>query len=203
MTVFKEHKATNLSLVEEIKRQVKIEDVLKQYGRLNLKRNQRFNGRSYNIKCPFHSDRRPSFSIWPKTNTWKCQAGCGNGDVINLVSKFLSITNKEAISLLKKQHRIESKLTSTQYFLLQNDRDLLRGFEETKEQIKSELLRYRYIFNQAMKQVASLDDLEKLVEVYHFKPLIDKYLEEIDSEDFEIQVAAVKHLKPLFLEVKI
>ncbi|WP_045520335.1 CHC2 zinc finger domain-containing protein [Neobacillus niacini] len=203
MTFSTNDKDTSYLVVEEIKRLLKIEDVLNQYGGLNLKINRRLNGKSYDIKCPFHSDRSPSFSIWPKTETWKCWAGCGSGNVINLVSKFLSISYKEAKLKLQKQLGIKNKWTAVDYNLWQNDRKRLQGFEETKNQIRLELLHYRYLFNQAMKQVVSFEDLDKLVEVYHFKPLIDKYLEEIDSNDFEIQVATVKHLKPLFLEVNI
>jgi hypothetical protein len=196
-------KETSYSLVEEIKRRLPIEDALNQYGGLKLKIKGRFKVKSYNLNCPFHPDNTPSFTIWPKTKSWKCQAGCGGGDVINLVSRILNISNKESILFLKTQLGIESKYSINEYALWQNEKKLLRGFEETKDQIRLELLLYRNLFNQAMKQVVSFQDLDKMVEVYHFKPMIEKYLEEIDSDDFEIQVAAVKHLKPLFLEVNI
>jgi 5S rRNA maturation endonuclease (ribonuclease M5) len=37
-------------------------------------------------KCPFHADKNPSFSV--KDGHWKCWAGCGGGDVIDLLAKF-------------------------------------------------------------------------------------------------------------------
>jgi hypothetical protein len=38
-------------------------------------------------RCPFHEDKRNSFSIWRKDGLWfwKCHAGCGAGDEINLL----------------------------------------------------------------------------------------------------------------------
>jgi hypothetical protein len=55
--------------------------------------------------CPFHDDRRNSFSIW-RTDSgqwlWKCHAGCGQGDEITFLEKFKSISNSEAIREFKK-----------------------------------------------------------------------------------------------------
>ncbi|MEH7743510.1 CHC2 zinc finger domain-containing protein [Neobacillus drentensis] len=203
MTFSTKEKKTSYFVIDEIKERLSIEDALIQYGGLKLKEKRRFYGKSYNIKCPLHDDLNPSFTIWPKTKSWKCHAGCGSGDVINLVSKLQGFSNTEAKIMLQKQLGIANKWSANDYSEWQNEQKLLRGFEETKDQIRLELLRYRNLFNQAMKQVVSFDDLDKLVEVYHLKPMIEKYLEKIDSNDFEIQVAAVKHLKPLFLEVNI
>jgi DNA primase len=189
-------------LVDEIKKRFSIEDAFAQYGRLNLAYKRQFKGKSYNIKCPFHSDRSPSFSIWPMTNTWKCWAGCGNGDVINLVSKFLSISNNKAILLLQKQLGITNKISATEYYELQDDRKILRGFNETKNQITSELLHFKSIFNQAINQVVSFEDIERIYEVYHLKPLMDKYLEDLDSKTLEIQVNTVKNLRPFLKYLK-
>jgi DNA primase len=196
-------KTISHSLVEEIKKRFSIQDALPQYGGLKLTNNRRFNGNSYSIKCPFHQDRSPSFSIWPKTNTWKCWAGCGGGDVINLVSKFLSISNKEAIQFLQKELGLVNIWSSIEISKLKEDRQILQGLEETKKQIILQLIRCRNVFSKAMTQVRSFEDLDRLVEVYHFMPLIEMYLEELNSGNFNTQIAAVKYLMPIFLEVKI
>jgi DNA primase catalytic core len=47
--------------------------------------------------CPFHQEKTPSFTIYPKTNTFHC-FGCGkNGDAIEFIQLKENITKHEAI----------------------------------------------------------------------------------------------------------
>ncbi|MEH7308240.1 CHC2 zinc finger domain-containing protein [Neobacillus drentensis] len=191
-----------MSIIDEIKNRLTIVEAIELYTNANLSKAETTK-KQFNISCLWHNDKTPSLTIYTKSNKWKCQAGCGSGDVFNLVSKALDISNKEAILMLQKQLGLKNVAPSVEYSLQQNDRKILRGFKETKEKIVLELLHHRNLFNLAMKQVVSFEDIDRLTEVYHFKPLIEKYLEELNSNDFEIQLAAVKYLKPLFLEVNI
>jgi hypothetical protein len=49
--------------------------------------------------CPLHKDKSPSFSVWEgKTGwRWKCHAGCGGGDQIDLLVALDGVSRKEAI----------------------------------------------------------------------------------------------------------
>jgi DNA primase len=41
-------------------------------------------------RCPFHDDKHNSFSIWQNKDglwSWKCHAGCGQGDEITFLEK--------------------------------------------------------------------------------------------------------------------
>lgn len=183
------------NVIQEIKGRLSIEDALHQY--LRKKPERKSNAKSIYIKCPFHNDKRPSFTIWPNTNTWKCWAGCGHGDVINLVGKIHSVSNDEAIHLLRKQLSLERKLTAAEYNNWKIDKELLIGFEETKEQIVLTLLSIKSQFEEATKQVTSFEDIDQIIDVYHAKPLVEKYLEELESWDHEVQVDTVKYLLPL------
>lgn len=183
------------NVIQEIKDRLSIVDALDQY--LGEKPERKPSDKSINIKCPFHNDGSPSFTIWPKTNTWKCWAGCGHGDVINLVSKIHSVSNDEAILLLRKQLSLERKLTAAEYNIWKIDKELLIGFEETKEQIILTLLLIKSQFEEVLKQVSSFEDIDQLVDVYHAKPLLEKYLEELESREHEVQVTTVKYLLPL------
>ena len=50
---------------------------------LNLKRT----GGNYSTLCPFHSDTDPSFTVYPRTNSWYC-FGCGlSGDTIEFLKR--------------------------------------------------------------------------------------------------------------------
>jgi len=43
-------------------------------------RNLKLQGNQLNAHCPFHEDRRASFSANAETGLWKCHAGCGQGN---------------------------------------------------------------------------------------------------------------------------
>src|SRR6266849_10503736 len=50
-------------------------------------------------RCPFHDDKRNSFSIF-KNNAgefrWKCFAGCGGGDEINFIELHEKLSRRDA-----------------------------------------------------------------------------------------------------------
>lgn len=52
-------------------------------------------------RCPFHDDRRNSFSIWRKNGAWfwKCHTGCGHGDEINFLELHNGISRRDATKL--------------------------------------------------------------------------------------------------------
>lgn len=87
-------------LITYIKQNVNILDYInKHYPELDFKRS----GNVYISLCPFHNDSKPSFVIFPNTNTFKC-FGCGiHGDLIQFVQDYMNkdhsikITKKEAI----------------------------------------------------------------------------------------------------------
>jgi len=51
-------------------------------------------------KCPFHTEKDPSFKINKKKNLWFCFGGCGGGDSISLVMKLNNYSFKEAVEKL-------------------------------------------------------------------------------------------------------
>jgi Protein of unknown function (DUF3631)/CHC2 zinc finger len=56
---------------------------------------------SKSARCPFHEDHRNSFSVFQTERGWffKCHAGCGEGDEINLLQKQKDVSRNEAIKL--------------------------------------------------------------------------------------------------------
>jgi DNA primase len=48
--------------------------------------------------CPFHDDRRQSFSVWNNDHwNWKCHAGCGGGDEITFLEVYEKLSRKDAV----------------------------------------------------------------------------------------------------------
>jgi 5S rRNA maturation endonuclease (ribonuclease M5) len=54
-------------------------------------------GRKPVMKCPFHEDKNPSFSVDLDKGLWNCHAGCGGGDIFDLLAKFEGGTAVDAL----------------------------------------------------------------------------------------------------------
>lgn len=48
-------------------------------------------------RCPLHDDSSPSFSISPDGRKWKCFAGCGSGDVFDLLERLQGLSLGEVL----------------------------------------------------------------------------------------------------------
>lgn len=70
------------SEVQQVKDRINIVEVIGQYVQL------RRAGRNYSGRCPFHSERTPSFMVSPERGTYIC-FGCGEkGDVFSFMQKM-------------------------------------------------------------------------------------------------------------------
>lgn len=78
----------------EIKKSADMLRIINQH--VELKRR----GKEYIGKCPFHSDRRPSFSVNPQKGLWHCFACQIGGSVIDFVMKLKNCTFSEAVEEL-------------------------------------------------------------------------------------------------------
>lgn len=79
-------------LIEEIRSQNDIVDVISGY--VPLKRS----GSSYKARCPFHTEKTPSFSVSPDKQIYHC-FGCGEGG--NVISFIMRIENLGFVDALK------------------------------------------------------------------------------------------------------
>lgn len=77
-----------------LKSQLTIKQVLSAYGITQLKQA----GTQLRGACPLHqgsNDRQ--FVVWPEKNSWRCFGACNrSGDIIQLVSQLLGISNHQA-----------------------------------------------------------------------------------------------------------
>ena len=80
--------------VEEVVRRNDITDVVGSYVQL------RHRGRTHTGLCPFHSEKTPSFVVYPETQSFYC-FGCGaGGNVITFIKKISNLDYVEAVKLL-------------------------------------------------------------------------------------------------------
>lgn len=80
--------------IEELTRRTDITELIGSYVQLKRK------GRLYGGLCPFHSEKSPSFYVYPDTQSFYC-FGCGaGGDVITFIKKINNVDYIEAVKFL-------------------------------------------------------------------------------------------------------
>ncbi len=83
--------------LRELKDNNEIVSVLQGY--VELKRA----GHTYSCRCPFHSERTPSFHVYPDTQSYYC-FGCGaGGDVVTFIRQIENLDYMEAVRFLAQK----------------------------------------------------------------------------------------------------
>ena len=87
-----------MSVVDDIKGRLDILDVVSRYVQLQR------SGRSYKAICPFHTEKTPSFHVFPERQTWRCFGACADGgDAFSFVMRVENLDFSEAMRLLARQ----------------------------------------------------------------------------------------------------
>ena len=85
------------SVIEDIRARCDIETIIQSYVTL------RKTGTNEKGLCPFHSERTPSFTVYPATQSFYC-FGCGaGGDVITFIMKIENLDYRGAVEFLAEK----------------------------------------------------------------------------------------------------
>src|SRR5579871_2851859 len=107
-----------MTVIEQIKSKL---DVVEEIGAVvPLKKS----GKAYKGVCPFHSERTPSFYVFPQSGTWKCFGCQESGDIFTFLEKQQGLEFKEALVILAEKAGVP----------LETPRDVLPGSEEEDQE---------------------------------------------------------------------
>ncbi len=90
-----------MSVVDEIKERLDIVEVISHYVPLKKA------GRSYKGLCPFHSEKTPSFVVFPENQSWYCFGCSTGGNVFTFVMKRENLDFGEALPELASSAGVE------------------------------------------------------------------------------------------------
>jgi len=87
-----------VSVIEEVKQKTDIAEIIGQYTKLTR------SGRTLKALCPFHSEKHPSFFVYPEQQSWHCFGACNTGgDVFSFLMKKENLDFGEALRQLAER----------------------------------------------------------------------------------------------------
>ena len=91
-----------MSAIDEVKQKTDIVEIVSQYTSLKKA------GRNLTAICPFHSEKNPSFFVYPEQQSWHCFGACNTGgDVLSFIMRKEGI-DEETLEAALREHGIET-----------------------------------------------------------------------------------------------
>jgi len=126
-----------MGTIDEIKDRLDIVEVISSY--ISLQKS----GRNYKALCPFHSEKTPSFVVFPDSQHWHCFGACGEGgDVFTFVMKREGWDFRTALEELARRAGVELRPRTPAQAQAEEEVDRLRELLTVAAQYYHHLLRH-------------------------------------------------------------
>ncbi len=87
-----------MGIIDEVKQRIDIVEIVGQYTSLKKA------GRNLTALCPFHTEKHPSFFVYPEQQSWHCFGACATGgDVFSFVMRKEGLDFGETLRLLAQR----------------------------------------------------------------------------------------------------
>ncbi|HOT92904.1 MAG TPA: DNA primase [Anaerolineae bacterium] len=114
-----------MSVVDEVKERLDIVEVIGRHVHLQK------SGRYLKGLCPFHTEKTPSFYVFPDNQRWHC-FGCNRGgDLFNFVMEFEGLDFRTALEELARRAGVELKPRTPEQVEAESEAERLRLLLET------------------------------------------------------------------------
>jgi len=170
----------------ETARQIPLIEVVQKYSNNKLTHK----GGRWSGLCPIHTDRSPSFIIYPD-GRFKC-FGCGaSGSGIDFVSQLLNISPLEAAKQICHDFGLQVEPLSDEIWKRQKKRKLEHKLNEVFEQLVKKSYQQLTLLIRSVERIhPELWEDEGLVNMIHALPQIEFYAEVLrcgtDREKFDL-----------------
>jgi DNA primase len=126
-----------MSVIDEVKSRLDIVEVISSYIPLQK------SGRNYKALCPFHSEKTPSFVVFPESQHWHCFGACSEGgDVFTFVMKREGWDFRTALEELARRAGVELRPRTPAQVQAEQEADRLRDLLAAAAQYYHHLLRH-------------------------------------------------------------
>ena len=126
-----------MSVIDQVKESLDIVEFISSYIPLQKA------GRNYKALCPFHSEKTPSFVVFPDSQHWHCFGACGEGgDIFTFVMKQEGWDFRTALEELARRAGVELRPRTPAQIQAEEETERLRGLLDAAARYYNHLLRH-------------------------------------------------------------